>query len=431
MTCRIRIAPSFPNDLMSSDQSKSQSAPLDVTKWRNVPVILIVVGLVLTLGGAALSGNLVQQLGFSWLLGFMFSLSLAAAGWFLVMIHHLVDASWSVPIRRVTEALSCLLSPTLLILFLPVAFLAPKIYPWLAGGEEAHTHAVVAKYPLFTTGGYYVSAAVLFGIWWLFTSRLRYWSLEQDKTGAAICTRKMRFYSYLGIVFFALTVTLAAITWMKGLMDEWYSTMYGVCYFAASVWMTLPTVYCIVLILQKKGDLKGLVGEKTYYFIGSLFFAFTVFWAYVNFAQYFIIWNANMPEETYWYVLREKGSWKYVGQIVIIFGHFFLPFLMLLRIDWKLKLSVMLPLTIWAWLMHFVDLEFQIMPALHKDGVFTPGLISDIGCVLFFVGVLAIVFVKSFNRYPPYPQKDPRMAEALDIYVPLTTNIATAPQRAK
>ena len=104
---------------------------------------------------------------------------------------------------------------------------------------------------------------------------------------------------------------------------------------------------------------------------------------------------------------------------------------MLLRIDWKLKLSTMLPLAAWAWLMHFVDIEFQIMPALHSDTILTPGLLVDMACVLIFAGVLGMVFVRSFNRYPPYPRKDPRMAEALEIYIPASTEISTAPQRPK
>jgi len=415
---------------MSSDQHNPQSAELDMSKWRNVPWILIVVGAIGAAIGVAASDNHVKQFGFSWLLAFMYCLSFGLAGWFLVMVHHLVDASWSVPIRRVTEGLACLLSPALLVLFLPVAFLAPKIYPWFS--EQPHPdHALSAKYPLYTTKGYYIAAVVLFAIWWFFSNRLRYWSLQQDKNGAAECTAKMRILSYLGIVCFALSLTLAAIMWMKGLMDEWYSTMYGVCYFAASVWTTLPTVYVIVLILQRTGPLKGVVTEKTYYFIGSLFFAFTVFWAYVNFAQYFIIWNANMPEETFWYVIREKGTWNYVGKYVIIFGHFFIPFLMLLRIDWKLKLIPMLPLAAWAWFMHFIDIEFQIMPALHSESILTPGLFSDIGCVLLFAGILIKVFISSFNRYPAFPQKDPRMAESLEIYVPPQTAISIAPERAK
>jgi hypothetical protein len=418
---------------MSSDYNRSSLPKLDISKWRNVPWILIGVGAVVGLIGLAIGQNPLRQFGFSWLLAFMFYLSLAFGGWFLVMIHHLTDASWSVPIRRITEAMACTISPALLILFLPIAFLAPKIYPWLQAAAQKlpPTHAVHSKYPLFTVAGFYVSAAVMFAIWWVCTNRLRYWSLQQDKTGSALCTHKMRLYSCLGVVFFALTLTLAATVWMSGLEDEWYSTMYGVTYFASSVWTALPTVYVITLILQRMKVLDGLVTEKTYYMLGSLFFAFTVFWAYVNFAQYFIIWNANMPEETFRFVLREKGTWNYVGKYVIIFGHFFIPFLMLLRIDFKLKLKVMLPLAAWAWLMQFVDLEFQIMPTLHTESILTSGLLVDIGCVLLLGGIMAKVFTASYLRYPPFPQRDPRMAESLEMYVPLSTDISTAPERPK
>jgi len=399
---------------------------MDLSKYRNLPVILMVIGAVGAGAGLAFGGA--RQFGYSWLLAFMFSLSLCLGGWFLVMVHHLFDASWSVPTRRLCEHIACLLFPTLFILFLPVAFTAKWIYPWMTA---VPTHALKVKQPIFTVPGFYITAAILFGIWWLYSNRLRYWSLRQDETGSVECTRRMRFYSASGVVLFALTLTMASILFMKGLMDDWYSTMYGVTYFASSVWVTLPTVYIITLILQRTTVLRNLVNENTYYMIGSLFLAFTVFWAYVNFAQYFIIWNANMPEETFWYVLREKGTWDAVGKYVIIFGHFFVPFLMLLRIDFKLKLVTMLPLVAWAWLMHFVDLEFQIMPALHKETILTGGLLVDAACVLFCTGVLMKVLTISLSRYPLYPLKDPRMAEALGVYVPPMSDISTAPQRAK
>jgi hypothetical protein len=285
--------------------------------------------------------------------------------------------------------------------------------------------------------GFYLAAAVCFGVWWLFSNRLRHWSLQQDNTGAAHCTRRMRFWSCVGIIKFALTLTLAAIMWIKGLMYEWASTMYGVWYFAASVWAALATVYVLTMILQRTTALRDLVKDKTYYMMGSLLFAFTVFWAYISFAQYFIIWNANMPEETFFYVLREAGTWGFTGAIILIFGHFFIPFLALLRIDVKLKLAAMLPICGWAWLMHLVDLEFQIMPSLHKDGVFTftfpfltGGLLVDAACLMFIGGCLAKLFLNSLNRHPIYPLKDPRMAEALDVYVTPAAALSIAPEHA-
>ncbi|HEX3719274.1 MAG TPA: hypothetical protein VH595_15055 [Verrucomicrobiae bacterium] len=415
---------------MSSNPQSTSVPALDLSKWRNLPVILIVVGVIVGGAGLLIGGGGLRQFGFSWLLAFMFCLSLCLGGWFLVMVHHLFDASWSVATRRMCEHLACLLCPTMLVLFVPIVLTAKLIYPWMSDLDHPD-HALKAKYPLFTMPGYYVLAIALFAIWWIYSNRLRYWSLRQDETGSADCTYRMRFYAASGVVLFAVTVTLAAIVWMKGLMDEWYSTMYGVWYFASSVWVTLPTLYVITLIMQRTGPLRKLVTENTYYMIGSLFLAFTVFWAYISFAQYFIVWNANMPEETFWYLKREKGTWDIVGKFVIIFGHFFVPFLMLLRIDFKLKLKTMLPLVAWAWLMHFVDLEFQIMPALHDASILTSGLVVDIAFVLLFAGVLMKVFIISVSRYPVYPLKDPRLAEALGVYVPPTSDVSIAPHRAK
>jgi len=414
----------------------SSVAPLDLSRWRNVPVILRAAGGVGAGIGAAACG--LKQFAYSWLLAFMFYLSLCLGGLFLVMVHHLFDASWSVPTRRFCEHLACLAGWPMLLLFLPIAVLAQHLYLYEWMNKLGHPdHALAAKFPLFTMRGFYIASAVCFGVWWLFSNRLRHWSLQQDKTGAAVCTHRMRFYSALGIILFALTLTLAAIMWMKGLMYEWASTMYGVWYFAASVWVTLATVYVITMILQRTTALRELVKDKTYYMIGSLLFAFTVFWAYISFAQYFIIWNANMPEETFWYVLREQGTWWFTGAIIIIFGHFFIPFLALLRIDVKLKLAAMLPICAWAWLMHWVDLEFQIMPSLHENGVFTftfpfitRSLLVDLACLMFMGGVLAKLFLWSLNRHPVYPLKDPRMAEAVDIYVPPAGAVAIVPEHA-
>ncbi|MDQ6631750.1 MAG: hypothetical protein M3Y82_08310 [Verrucomicrobiota bacterium] len=415
---------------MNAHTNSENAAPLDLSRWRNLPNILIAVGGILAVLGAFLD---LRQFGYSWLVAFMFFLSLAMGGFFLVMIHHLVDASWSVPIRRVCEHLACLSFPTLLLLFIPIAILAPgfaghpALYPWM-DSNPAHDHALKAKFPLFTKPMFYIVAAICFAVWGFFSNRLRFWSLQQDQTGAAECTYKMRFYSSLGIVLFALTLTLACIMWMKALMHEWFSTMYGVYYFAGSVWMTLATVYAMTVILKRTGHLRKVAHEKQFYFIGTLLFAFTVFYAYVTFSQYFIIWNANMPEETFWYVLREKGTWWDVG-MVIIFGHFFAPFLMLLRIDFKLKLAVMLSLAIWAWLMHYTDMQFNIGPVLHPNGFVLHWM--DIACMAFMAGVVAKVFLKNFNSHPPYPQKDPRMAEGQDIYVPETPGLAIAPERAQ
>jgi hypothetical protein len=187
--------------------------------------------------------------------------------------------------------------------------------------------------------------------------------------------------------------------------------------------MTLAAVYVITMILDRQGVLTETLHEHQYYFLGSLLFAFTVFYAYIHFSQYFIIWNGNMPEETFWYAVREKGTWWYVG-MVIIFGHFFLPFLALLRIDVKHVFSYMVPLCLWAWLMHWVDLSFNIMPIPHPDGFPFAWLWLHLGCWAFMAGLLAMVFLRSFAAHPPYPIKDPRLIEAMGFFHPVPTQIS-------
>jgi len=403
-------------------QPANSHASLDLTKWRNVPATLMGVGFVLALIGFFAGHHDHREFGYAWLLAFMFFLSLCLGALFLVIAHHLFDAGWSVPIRRFCEHIASLLFPWMALLFIPIALLAKTLYPWMNVNPQTD-HALAAKLPLFTVRSFYVVAVVLFLVWWMLSNRLRYWSLQQDKTGAALPTYRMRFYSAIGIFLFALSLTLGAIMWMKGLQYQWFSTMYGVYYFAGSVWMTLGTAYVITMVLDRLGVLSEVLHEHQYYFLGSLMFAFTVFYAYIHFSQYFIIWNGNMPEETFWYVVREKGTWWYVG-LVIIFGHFFIPFLALLRIDVKNMFRFMVPICVWTWLMHWMDLSFNIMPVPYPNGFPFAWVWLNLGCWAFMAGFLSWRFLKEYAKHPPYPVKDPRLIEAMGFYHPVPTQIS-------
>jgi len=410
-------------------------------KWRKLPMLLVALGGLI--GVIGLFANS-KQFAFSYLTAFMFFLSLCLGGLFLTLIHHLFDAQWSVPLRRVNEHLAFLL-PVMAALFVPIAIMAPQIYDWMRLDPQVD-HALHAKQPLFTKGGFYGVAIGLFVIWTWLSLRLRSWSILQDSAvkGQSVagkvvfpeqlfiwvgklmgnpaendlpvfCSRMMRIHAGYGILVFALTLTLGAIMWVKGIEHQWFSTMYGVYYFAGSVWTTLGTVYVITVLLQRTGPLAAVVKPKTFHDTGVLWFAFTVFYAYIHFSQYFLIWNAAMPEETFWYVKRENGSWWDIG-LITVFGHFLLPFLAMLRIDAKLKLPLMIPLAAWAWLCHYCDMQYNIMPKLHPEGVGYQWLWVDLACMAFIGGVLLLVWLKYFKAHAPYPVKDPRLGEALDVH---------------
>jgi hypothetical protein len=343
----------------------------------------------------------------------MFCLSLCLGALFLVILNHLFDAQWMLPIRRFLEHLACQLFPTIAILWIPIGVLAPDIYQWMKS-DPAADHALAAKYPLFTTNGFYGASLLIFLVWWFVSSGLRRASLAQDKDGAAVHTRTMRKYAAFGIFAFAFSLTGAAIYWMKALQHQFFSTMYGVVYFAGSVWVTVITTYWLMLYFRNRGELRDVAREVSFHDCGKLFFAFTVFYAYIHFSQYFLIWNGGMPEETFWYVLREQGSWWWVGQLTI-FGHFWMPFLLLLPIHRKLNLGFMSTMAGWAWFCHYMDLQFNIGPVLYPEGLHF-GL-YDILCMGSLLAVLIFRFTGAFNAHPPYPQRDPRVAESMGVYV--------------
>jgi hypothetical protein len=277
---------------------------------------------------------------------------------------------------------------------------------------------------------------------------LRHWSILQDKTGAVECTRRMRIHSAWGIFAFALTLTMGAVMWVKTLQHQWFSTMYGVYYFAGSIWLSMATFYVITAALQRTGPLRGVIHNRQYHDFGALFFAFTVFYAYIHFSQYFLIWNAAIPEETFWYVQREAGTWWDVGML-IVFGHFVLPFLLLLRIDAKLSKWLVIPLAGWAWLMHFLDMAFNITPVLQlyrkalelgpaeelahniirvmPDGFEVHW--TTLAALAFIGGVLTLVFLKYLKSHAPYPLKDPRLGESLAELGHVTDQLAAEAQK--
>jgi hypothetical protein len=409
---------------MSSQSKSAQQPPLDLSKWRSFPAKLIVGGGIIAIIGFLFSWKHdgLRQFAFSYLTAYMFFLSVCVGALFLVIVHHLFDAGWSVPIRRFCEHIATLLFPTMFVLWIPIWLLRKQLFQWMSD-NPATDHALKVKLPMFTQGGFIITSLACFLVWWLLTNRLRYWSLKQDETGGALPTYKMRFYSCWGIFAFAVTVTLACFMWMKALEHQWFSTMYGVYYFAGSVWMTLALVYVITMILNRQGILTDVLHEHQYYFIGSLFFAFTVFYAYVTFAQYFIIWNGNMPEETFWYVQREQGSW-FFWSMIIIFGHFFVPFLGLLRIDVKSVFPYMTALGVWAWLMHYVDIAFNIGPVLHPAGYPWKWIWLDFGCLALVGGILTKLFLVKFASAAPFPIKDPRLIEAMGFFHPVPTQIS-------
>jgi hypothetical protein len=343
------------------------------------------------------------------------------------MIHHIVDAGWSTVIRRQFEHGTTAFF-WLFILFLPLLasiWLKPGfIWPWMDSTHILHGTHTVGDDPLYLKKASFLNRNMFTGMtlaffagWIWLSSRLRKASFTQDGDGAAKWTFMNRKTAAFGIPINALALSFAAIFWMKSLEYHWFSTMYGVWFFANCMRAALAMGVVITFWLYHRGDYKGIFNTNQLHCLVALAFAFVVFWAYVTFSQYFLIWNANVPEETFWYNIREHGDWIYVGML-LLFGHFFVPFLSWLSYRRKSTLKPALVISVWVATIILVDLCYNVLPALKDEHdqplpFLSVRLLWVLSSVIGVGGICIWSYLRSFATAKIIPIRDPRIVESL------------------
>lgn len=382
--------------------------------WRRLPMlglVLAVVGLGGSLALGLLGGEEARhQLWHSWLVGALFVLGIALGGLFFVLVHHATQAGWSVVVRRIAENAMATL-PFLALLFLPLLlFGMGDLFHWSHAGAMQHDEVLAHKRPylnvpffLFRTAAYFVIWSAL-ALWFGRLSRL------QDGTGDHEITRRMRRGSAPGLLLFALTVTFFAFDWLMSLNPHWYSTIFGLYFFAGSVMAFFAFLALTVIAGRRAGLLVDVLSAEHQHDIGKLLFGFVIFWAYMAFSQFLLIWYANLPEETVFFSQRSVGSWRILS-IVLAIGHFVVPFLFLLPRAIKRNATALAAAAVWLLAMHLLDLYWLVMPNLHPAGM-VPSLLdaaAAIGCC----GVFLAAFGGALRRQALVPLRDPRLPESL------------------
>jgi hypothetical protein len=408
---------------MNAPASDLPAVPAGASK----ALLIGVAGIAVTAVGFFVSGANVAAT--AWLLGVVYWTAMAIGMLMLVLIHHIFDAEWSVVIRRQFEH-GTVAFKWLALLFLPLvlaSWFGPHdlVWPWMSAAHvnpNGHTvggDIIYAKKAGFLNlHAFTLFSAVFFAVWIWLSSRVRKASFTQDRDGDPKWTIKNRFTAGMGIPLNALALTFAAVYWVKSLEYHWFSTMFGVWFFANCMRGALSLGVLMMLWLYHRGDYKGILRSYHLYSIGQLMFAFTVFWGYISFSQYFLIWNANVPEETFWYNLREHGDWWYVGMF-IVFGTFLLPFLALLSYRFKVTHRIIRRIALWILFVIFIDISFNLMPAL-KDAHGDPqpflsiNLLWCLSSVAGVGGICVWAYLRDFPTTKLIPIHDPRIGECLD-----------------
>ncbi|HLT48488.1 MAG TPA: hypothetical protein VK002_14735 [Rubricoccaceae bacterium] len=336
-------------------------------RWWAVP---LGVGVVLT--ALAFLGLLAdeQRFFYAYLVGWVFCVSIAVGALFFVMIHHITRARWSVSIRRIPELIAANF-PLLALLGIPLLFGLHDLYHWthedLYDPDGAHFDPILAgKRGYLNVPFFLVRLAAYFLVWSFLGLRLYALSVRQDTEPSVEYTRKMRFWSGVGIPLTGLATAFASYDLVMSLDPHWFSTMFGV-YFWAGGWLgALALITFLALLFRKAGYLEHVVTREHYHDMGKYLFGFVVFWAYIAFSQYMLIWYGDLPEETQWFVDRFTHGWQSLSWALLIF-HFALPFLILILRTSKRVLPVLAFMCGWLLVMHWIDLFWQAMPTIMAE----------------------------------------------------------------
>jgi hypothetical protein len=377
--------------------------------WNRIPVIAVVFALLGGVACAILGAANPKQFFFSWLVSFMFFLSLALGGLLFVLIQYATQGGWGIVLRRIGETIFVTL-PVMAALFLPVLLGLHDLYEWSHAGAADHDALLRWKAPFLNVPFFLVRAALYFGVWSFIAVLYYRGSRGQDVTGDPGVSARLRRLAGPAIIVLALTQTLASIDWIMSLTPHWYSTMFGVYFFAGSFVGFIALLSVVVGAMRGAGLLDTVISAEHLHDVGKFLFAFTAFWGYIAFSQFFLIWYANLPEETIFYKARMEGSWMNVSVLLLV-GHFVAPFFYLMGRSVKRKGATLAVGGAWLLVMHFVDLYWQVMPTLHPEGLRPSAL--DVAALVAVGGCFVAAVSWLLRRQALVPLRDPRLAESL------------------
>ncbi|WP_372896412.1 hypothetical protein, partial [Stieleria sp.] len=416
-----------------------------------------IIGAVLSLIGAAVYSGGSRRVMLAYLVAFAFVLSLSLGSLFFVLIGHLMRAGWNVLVRRPAEIFG-LNIVTVAVLFLPIALsvvLGGELYPWakrdavesphpatpvalneptaLAAGDpqgaddhhsSLYVHQTVdeltrSKQGWLNPTAFIFRSLVFFGIWtliaWFYFSLSRH---QDSPAGGEDDTRQMEWWAGVSVFAFGITLTYAAFDMLMSIDPHWYSTIYGVYFFAGCAVGGFSINLLAILLLQRFDLFPVALSDEHRRDLGRLLFAFVFFWGYIAFSQYMLLWYANVPETTRWFVVRGASmaegytnSWGYL-LVLLLFGHFIIPFLGIMSRHVKTNPNAMIFWTGWLLVMHYFDLYWLVMPELGPHLTF--GL-PEIGTLLFALCVYLLGASMIATRTALVPTGDPRLSASVAI----------------
>ncbi len=334
-------------------------------------------------------------------------IALAIGATFFVALQNVVQAGWSVGFNRIPHAIANFF-PVLFILMIPVMFGLHSLYHWSHADAVAHDPLLQHKAPYLNVPFFIIRFFIYFIAWIGLTQLLRKYTFKEDTVGGIDFFKKSEFYSKVYIFTLALTFSMASFDWIMSIDAHWFSTIFALRNFVMGFYHALVLILLLALLLNKMGYLPFINTSHLRDF-SKYILLLCIIWAYMWFSQYILIWYANIPEETIYYMPRTKGEFTPLFYTELIVN-WIIPFLLLLTGQIAKSKNLLIALMIFIMLGQYVDVYMQVtVGTLHELNI---GFI-EIGSFLGYIGLFAYVFAWSFSKKPSIAMNHPLLEESL------------------
>jgi hypothetical protein len=369
-------------------------------------LVLVIIGIITFIAGFI--SNPVKTWA-NYLMNNYYFLTLAIGATFYGALQYITQSGWSSGFIRVPQAMGNFI-PVIAILMLPILiFGMPEIYHWAHPGASFQDPVIAHKLPYLNMGFFVFRFVLYFAIWIFMTQLLRRFSLREDQQGGMTLFYKSEFYSKVYIFSLALTFTLATFDWIMSIDVHWYSTIFAVRNFAMAFYHGSTVIVLIILILNKLGYFPFLSKAHLRDF-SRYIFILSIIWTYLWFSQYILIWYANIPEETIYYLPRTKGEFQPLFYLELIIN-FAIPFVLLLSNYLVTHKNTLIAICVVIILGQWVDLYQQVIVGSY--GKLQIGFI-EIGSFIGFAGLFAYMTARSLASAPLVPKHHPYLGESLE-----------------
>jgi hypothetical protein len=325
-------------------------------------------------------------------------------------IQQVAQAGWSPVLFRVMQGITAYLpvGSVIFFIFLLLSGLHfNHLFPWLDPEVVAEDKLIQNKAGYLNFPFWIIRAAIFLLGWNLYRYFSRKNCLAQDESNDNSFYKKNFNISAMFLVFFIVTESIMSWDWIMSLDPHWFSTLFGWYVFASFFVSGITTICMVTLYLKGKGYLEH-VNTSHIHDLAKFMFGISVFWTYLWFSQFMLIWYANIPEEVTYFVTRiEDYNLPFFGAVVM---NFVFPILILINTDFKRITWVLVMAGTVILLGHYVDFFNMIMPATVGDQWFIG--VSEIGSVLFFLGLFIFVVFTALTKAPLLPKRNPYIEES-------------------